>query len=169
MAGHGRWRTRRYSNTASRGKPLYLAPGSPGNVHDHSGRPLVVGTGIAGLYVALRCRELGLRPTLITKSALEEANTRYAQGGIAAAVGPDDSPALHLADTLRAGAGLVDRAAAKALTYEAPARIADLVRYGVPFDTIEGQIALGREAAHSRARILHAGGDATGLSIEVTL
>jgi L-aspartate oxidase len=169
MAGHGRWRTRRYSNTASRGKPLYLAPGSPGNVRDHSGRPLVVGTGIAGLYVALRCRELGLRPTLITKSALEEANTRYAQGGIAAAVGPDDSPALHLADTLRAGAGLVDRAAAKALTYEAPARIADLVRYGVPFDTIEGQIALGREAAHSRARILHAGGDATGLSIEVTL
>jgi len=64
---------------------------------------------------------------------------------------------------------LVDRAAAKALTYEAPARIADLVRYGVPFDTVEGQVALGREAAHSRARILHAGGDATGLSIEETL
>jgi L-aspartate oxidase len=128
-----------------------------------------VGTGIAGLYVALRCRELGLRPTLITKSRLDEANTRYAQGGIAAAIGPDDSPALHLADTLRAGAGLVDRAAAKTLAYEAPARIADLVRYGVPFDTIEGQIALGREAAHSRSRILHAGGDATGLSIEETL
>ncbi len=138
-------------------------------VRGHGGRPLVVGTGIAGLYVALRCRELGLRPTLITKARLEEANTRYAQGGIAAAIGPDDSPAFHLADTLRAGAGLVDRAAAKVLTYEAPARIADLVRYGVPFDTIEGQIALGREAAHSRARILHAGGDATGLSIEETL
>jgi L-aspartate oxidase len=148
---------------------LYLAPGSPKDVRGHDGRPLIVGTGIAGLYVALRCRELGLRPTLITKSNLDEANTRYAQGGIAAAVGPDDSPALHLADTLRAGAGLVDRAAAKALTYEAPARIADLVRYGVPFDTSEGQIALGREAAHSRARILHAGGDATGLSIEETL
>ena len=138
-------------------------------MRDHDGHPLVVGTGIAGLYVALRCRELGLRPTLITKSRLDEANTRYAQGGIAAAIGPDDSPALHLADTLRAGAGLVDRAAAKTLVYEAPARIADLVRYGVPFDTIEGQIALGREAAHSRARILHAGGDATGLSIEETL
>jgi L-aspartate oxidase len=138
-------------------------------VRDHDGRSLVVGTGIAGLYVALRCRELGLRPTLITKSRLEEATTRYAQGGIAAAVGPDDSPALHLKDTLRAGAGLVDPAAAKALTYEAPARIADLVRYGVPFDTIEGQVALGREAAHSRSRILHAGGDATGLSIEETL
>ena len=138
-------------------------------MRDHDGRPLVVGTGIAGLYVALRCRELGLRPTVITKSRLEESNTRYAQGGIAAAVGADDSPALHLQDTLRAGAGLVDRAAAKALTYEAPARIADLVRYGVPFDTIEGQVALGREAAHSRSRILHAGGDATGLSIEETL
>ena len=132
-------------------------------------RPLVVGTGIAGLYVALRCRELGLRPTLITKSRLEEATTRYAQGGIAAAVGPDDAPALHLKDTIRAGAGLVDLAAAKALCYEAPARIADLVRYGVPFDTVEGQISQGREAAHSRARILHAGGDATGLSIEETL
>jgi len=138
-------------------------------VRNPLGRPLVVGTGIAGLYVALRCRELGLRPTLITKSRLEEATTRYAQGGIATAVGPDDSPALHLKDTIRAGAGLVDVAAAKALTFEAPARIADLVRYGVPFDTVEGQIALGREAAHSRARILHAGGDATGLSIEETL
>ncbi len=129
----------------------------------------MIGSGIAGLYVALRCRELGLRPTIVTKSRLEESNTRYAQGGIAAAVGPDDSPARHLEDTVRAGAGLVDRAAAKVLTDEAPARIADLVRYGVPFDTVEGRIALGREAAHSRARLLHAGGDATGYSIEETL
>lgn len=133
------------------------------------GGPLIVGSGIAGLYVALRCREEGLRPTVITKSRLEESNTRYAQGGIAAAIGPDDSPALHLQDTLRAGAGLVDRAAARLLTDDAAARIADLVRYGVPFDTVEGQIALGREAAHSRSRILHAGGDATGLRIEETL
>ncbi len=134
-----------------------------------SRRPLVVGSGIAGLYVALRCRELGLRPTLVTKSRIEESNTRYAQGGIAAAVGPGDSPSLHRNDTLRAGDGLVDPAAARVLTAEAPARIADLVRYGVPFDTVEGQIALGREAAHSRSRILHAGGDATGLSIEEAL
>ncbi|HTT73753.1 MAG TPA: L-aspartate oxidase [Thermoplasmata archaeon] len=132
-------------------------------------RPLIVGSGIAGLYVALRCREIGLRPTLVTKSRLEESNTRYAQGGIAAAIGPDDSPARHLEDTIRAGDGLVDRAAARILTNEAPARIADLVRYGVPFDTFEGQIALGREAAHSRDRILHAGGDATGYEIEEAL
>jgi L-aspartate oxidase len=131
--------------------------------------PLIVGSGIAGLYVALRARELGLRPTLITKSRLEESNTRYAQGGIAAALGEDDSVGRHLADTVRAGGGLVDRRAARRLTEEAPKRIADLVRFGVPFDTLEGRVALGREAAHSRSRILHAGGDATGLQIEETL
>lgn len=131
--------------------------------------PLIIGSGIAGLYVALRSRELGLRPTVVTKSRLEESNTRYAQGGIAAAVGPGDSVLSHLRDTVRAGAGLVDVAAARCLTAEAPARIADLVRYGVPFDTVEGSVALGREAAHTRARILHAGGDATGLRIEETL
>jgi L-aspartate oxidase len=138
-------------------------------VTDAGRRPLVIGSGIAGLYVALRCRELGLRPTIVTKSRIEESNTRYAQGGIAAAIGPGDSPALHLIDTVRAGDGIVNREAARVLTTDAPARIADLVRYGVPFDTVEGQISLGREAAHSRARILHAGGDATGLSIEEAL
>jgi L-aspartate oxidase len=143
-------------------------PSAAGDVVRRPG-PLIVGSGIAGLYVALRVRELGLRPTLVTKSRLEESNTRYAQGGIAAAVGGDDSVDRHLADTVRAGDGLVDRAAAKALTEEAPRRIADLVRFGVPFDTIEGHVALGREAAHSRSRILHAGGDATGLRIEETL
>jgi L-aspartate oxidase len=132
-------------------------------------RPLIVGSGIAGLYVGVRARELGLHPTLVTKAGLEESNTRYAQGGIAAAIGPGDSPALHLADTLRAGAGIVDEAAARHLVNEAPARIADLVRMGVPFDGVEGEVSLGREAAHSRARILHAGGDATGLRIEEAL
>ena len=133
------------------------------------GAPLIVGSGIAGLYVALRARELGLRPTIVTKARLEESNTRYAQGGIAAAVGSGDRPALHFEDTVAAGDGLVDRAAAHILTWEAPARIADLVRFGVPFDTVDGQISLGREGAHSRPRILHAGGDATGFSIEEAL
>ncbi|HTT35849.1 MAG TPA: L-aspartate oxidase [Thermoplasmata archaeon] len=134
-----------------------------------AGPPLIVGSGIAGLYVALRLQEAGRRPLVITKSGLDESNTRYAQGGIAAAVGPDDSPARHLRDTVRAGDGLVDRRAARLLTEEGPSRVADLVRLGVPFDTVEGQIALGREAAHSRSRILHAGGDATGYSIEMAL
>jgi L-aspartate oxidase len=131
--------------------------------------PLIVGSGIAGLYVALRAHEEGLRPTVVTKSGLAESNTRYAQGGIAAAIGPDDTTELHRRDTVRAGAGIADLAAVQVLTSEAPKRIADLVRYGVPFDTIEGRIALGREGGHSRARILHAGGDATGLQIEETL
>lgn len=130
---------------------------------------LIIGSGIAGLFVALRAHERGLRPTIVTKGRLDDSNTRYAQGGIAAALGPDDSAALHFQDTVRAGAGIVDESAATRLTEEAPARIADLVRYGVPFDTVNGQITLGREAAHRRARILHAGGDATGLRIEETL
>ncbi len=136
---------------------------------DASRRPLIIGSGIAGLYVALRARELGLKPTLVTKARLEESSTRHAQGGVAAAIGPDDSPTLHLEDTVAAGDGLVDVAAARILVFEAAARIADLVRYGVPFDTVDGQIALGREAAHRRARILHAGGDSTGYSIEEAL
>jgi L-aspartate oxidase len=131
--------------------------------------PLIVGSGIAGLYVALRAHEEGLHPTVVTKSGLAESNTRYAQGGIAAAIGPDDTTELHRRDTVRAGAGIADLAAVQVLTSEAPQRIADLVRYGVPFDTIEGRIALGREGGHSRARIVHAGGDATGLQIEETL
>ncbi len=141
----------------------------PGPVGERTPDLVIVGSGIAGLYVALRAREEGLHPCVLTKSTLTESNTRYAQGGIAAAVGPGDSPRLHFQDTVRAGAGLVDRPAAWALAQEAPLRIADLARWGVPFDTADGKITLGREAAHSRDRILHAGGDATGLRIEETL
>ncbi|MFZ0892299.1 MAG: L-aspartate oxidase [Thermoplasmata archaeon] len=136
---------------------------------EDSRHPLIIGSGIAGLFVALRSRELGLHPTVVTKGRLDESNTRYAQGGIAAAIGENDAVPLHYRDTMRAGDGLADPTAVGMLTREAPARIADLVRYGVPFDTVEGRIALGQEAAHSRPRVLHAGGDATGLSIEETL
>ncbi|MDP6771758.1 MAG: L-aspartate oxidase, partial [Anaerolineales bacterium] len=94
---------------------------------------------------------------------------RYAQGGIAAAVGTDDSAKIHSEDTLQAGAGLCDPKAVDILTSEASQRIYDLISYGVPFDTFQGEIALAREAAHSKARILHAGGDATGKHIELTL
>ena len=130
---------------------------------------IVVGSGIAGLYAALQAREAGARVLIVTKGGIGEASTRYAQGGIAAAVGPEDSPEDHLQDTLNAGAGLVDEEAARILCFEAADRIADLVRYGVRFDTSGGEVALGREAAHSRSRILHARGDATGLEIELSL
>jgi len=129
---------------------------------------IIVGSGIAGLYAALLAREHG-RVLILTKGSIDECNTKYAQGGIAAAVGTDDSPELHLRDTLAAGAGLVDEEAARILTTEAADRIHDLVRFGVPFDSVDGEVALGREAAHSRSRILHAGGDSTGAHIEISL
>ena len=130
---------------------------------------IIVGSGIAGLYAAIKAREVGLSVLLITKSSIEEASTRYAQGGIAAAVGAGDSPEKHLADTLKAGAGLVDEAAARILCSEAASRIADLARFGVQFDSIDGQVNLGHEGAHSQPRILHARGDGTGLEIETSL
>jgi L-aspartate oxidase len=132
-------------------------------------RPLVViGSGISGLFVALEARKLG--PVIVlTKGSIDDCNTRWAQGGIAAAVGPLDTPEQHLADTIAAGDGLVDETAARVLCSEAPARIRDLIEYGVAFDSLGGEVALGREAAHSHSRILHAGGDRTGAEIETAL
>ncbi len=130
---------------------------------------VVVGSGIAGLYAALQATEHGRSVLVVTKGSIDEASTRYAQGGIAAAVGPGDSPEAHLRDTIEAGAGLVDEDAARILTTEAADRIADLVRYGVRFDASGGEVELGREAAHSAPRILHSGGDSTGLEIEISL
>jgi len=129
---------------------------------------IIVGSGIAGLYTALLARELG-SVAILTKGSIQDSNTRYAQGGSAAAIGPSDSPELHFKDTIAAGDGLSDEEAVSILVREAPARIADLVRLGVPFDTLNGEVALTREAAHSVPRILHAGGDATGEHIEATL
>jgi L-aspartate oxidase len=129
---------------------------------------IIVGSGIAGLYAALLAREHG-SVLVLTKGSIDDCNTRWAQGGIAAPIGPDDSPQKHLADTIAAGAGLVDEDAARVLTSEARDRIQDLVRFGVPFDSLHGEIALAREGAHSVARVLHAGGDATGAHIELTL
>ena len=130
---------------------------------------LIVGSGIAGLFVALQAHERGASVLIVTKSTIDEANTRYAQGGIAAAIDAHDSPELHLRDTIAAGAGLVDEEAARVLCEEAPGRIADLVRYGVRFDDVEGKVALAQEAAHSERRVLRARGDQTGLEIELSL
>jgi len=129
---------------------------------------IVVGSGIGGLYAALLAKEYGT-VLVITKGSIDDCNTRYAQGGIAAPIGKNDSPELHIQDTLNAGGGISDEEAVNILVREAPARIADLVSYRVPFDTLEGEIALTMEAAHSVPRVLHAGGDATGEHIEVSL
>lgn len=129
---------------------------------------IIVGSGIAGLYTALLAQEHG-SVLVLTKGSIDDCNTKYAQGGIAAAIGKDDSPEIHFQDTVAAGAGLSSPQAARLLVDEAADRIADLINFGVPFDTVNGEIALAREAAHTVPRILHAGGDATGEHIEVTL
>ena len=129
---------------------------------------VIIGSGVAGLSAALMASGRA-HTLLLTKATLDESNTRYAQGGIAAAIGDDDSAELHLSDTLAAGNGLVDRPAAVVLTAEGRTAIDTLVRLGVPFDRDGERIALGREAAHSAKRIVHAGGDATGAHLEQTL
>ncbi|HBK84553.1 MAG TPA: L-aspartate oxidase, partial [Firmicutes bacterium] len=128
---------------------------------------LVVGSGVAGLFAALKASRRG-RVLLLTKNLLE-GNTRYAQGGIAAAIGPEDSWQGHLEDTLIAGAGLCDEQAVTILVQEGPARIRELIELGAHFDRQDTAIALTKEGGHSRRRILHAGGDATGLEIEQVL
>ena len=129
---------------------------------------IIIGSGIAGLFTALLASKHG-SVLLLTKAALEESNTRYAQGGIAAAISPSDSPRIHFEDTISAGAGLCDERAVEVLTKEAPGRIRDLLVLNVPFDRKDGELALGLEGAHRVRRVLHAGGDATGFHIEKTL
>lgn len=132
---------------------------------DTKGACVIIGGGLAGLTVAL---SLAPRPViLLTKAPLgSEAASVLAQGGIAASLGPADDLELHLADTLKAGDGLCDATVARAILGSAPAAIEDLIRRGVAFDRdAQGNLAFGLEAAHSRRRILHAGGDSTGREI----
>ncbi|MHC1578637.1 MAG: L-aspartate oxidase [Dehalococcoidia bacterium] len=129
---------------------------------------IIVGSGIAGLYTALLAVQQG-SVLVLTKGSIDDCNTKYAQGGIAVPMGKHDSPELHFKDTMAAGDGLCDAEAVRILAEEAADCIADLIKLGVPFDTLNGEITLTREAAHSVPRIMHAGGDATGEHIEVTL
>jgi L-aspartate oxidase len=132
-------------------------------------RFLVVGSGIAGLHTAWRASEDG-NVALLTKRSLFDSATAYAQGGIAAALGAGDSPGLHRRDTLAAGAALCDREAVEVLVEEGPARVQELFAAGARFDlTPGGRFKLGREAAHSRNRIVHAHGDQTGAEVARTL
>ncbi len=128
-------------------------------------RFVVVGSGIAGLWTARRLSEYG-DVTIITKSQLCESNTEYAQGGIAVALLPADSPELHKQDTLAAGAGLCDVPAVEMLTREGPDAVLDLISIGARFDSRDGNLLAGREAAHQRSRVIHARGDATGAEVE---
>ncbi|MRH30355.1 L-aspartate oxidase [Microbacterium sp. SYP-A9085] len=130
---------------------------------------VVVGSGIAGITAALHAARR-CDVTLVTKGALDEANTAYAQGGVAAVTSADDTIAAHIEDTITAGSGANDPAAVRVLVEEGPARIAELVDAGVTFDRdATGAPIRGREAAHSHARVLHAGGDATGRAIQDAL
>ncbi len=128
---------------------------------------LVVGSGIAGLTFALKAS--GYADVLVvTKKERLESNTNYAQGGVAAVFAPDDSPELHVVDTLVAGAGLCHRRAVEELAREGPERVRELIDWGVQFSREDGRVALGREAGHSVRRILHAA-DLTGQEIERAL
>ncbi|MDA8234827.1 MAG: L-aspartate oxidase, partial [Clostridia bacterium] len=129
---------------------------------------LVIGSGIAGLYSALKASAHG-RVILLTKKKVADSNTEYAQGGIAAAIDEDDSPDLHLEDTMEAGAGLCNMEAVEVLVNEGPQRVKELIELGANFDRIGNELALTREGAHSRRRILHARGDATGEEIRRAL
>jgi L-aspartate oxidase len=128
---------------------------------------LVIGSGIAGLSFALKAAAHG-RVVVVTKKERAASNTNWAQGGIAAVMGRDDSPALHVRDTLVAGAGLCDVAAVHGLVHEGPARVRELIEWGVAFTRESEELSLGREGGHSRRRIVHAG-DLTGREIERAL
>jgi L-aspartate oxidase len=136
---------------------------------------LVLGSGIAGLSGAVRASRAGWSVLVLTKGELAHSATRYAQGGVAAALEghTGDSPELHLSDTIAAGAGLCDPEAVRVLVTEGPDRVRELIAMGAVFDqTGDGQaagLALAREGGHSAARVLHAGGDATGAEIERAL
>jgi L-aspartate oxidase len=128
--------------------------------------PIIVGAGVAGLWTAWRLASEGRRSILLTKGRLTDSATAWAQGGIAVALGPGDSPALHAHDTLEAGDGLSDPEAVRVLVTEGPERIRELLRLGADFDrSDDGRLRLGLEAAHSRPRILHADGDQTGAEL----
>ncbi len=148
--------------------PRRLAAPAPGWTQETD--VVVVGSGVAGLTTALNARAAGYRVLLVTKAQVDEGSTRWAQGGIAAALAADDSPADHELDTLVAGAGLCDPTAVHTLVTEGPGAVRRLIALGARFDTDEtGDIALTREGGHLRDRIARAGGDATGAEISRAL
>jgi L-aspartate oxidase len=129
-------------------------------------RPIIIGSGIAGLWTAWRLAAEGQPSLVLTKGKLADSASAWAQGGIAVALGPGDSPSQHAADTLAAGDGMSDPEAVRVLTNEGPDRIRELLALGAVFDRgPDGALRLGLEAAHTRPRIIHAGGDQTGAAL----
>jgi L-aspartate oxidase len=144
--------------------PRYLVPFDPKGTDHRFADLLVVGAGIAGLRAALAAPP-HVRVLVVTKDRINESNSAYAQGGIAGVLGPDDTFADHVEDTLAAGAGLCDRAVVEHVVREAPAAIGQLVGWGTNFDLDGGQLALTQEGGHRHRRIVHALGDSTGWEV----
>ena len=144
--------------------PRYLVPFHPKHVPHFFADVLIVGSGLAGLRAALAV-DPRLSVVVVTKEEREQSNSSYAQGGIAGVLDPDDRFEDHVADTLQAGGSLCDPAVVERVVREAPARIRDLLDWGMQFDHAGNRLALAREGGHGRDRIAHAFGDATGKEI----
>src|SRR6516165_172790 len=142
----------------------YLLPFGPKQTPHLFTDILVIGAGIAGLRAALEVPP-GLDVLVVTKDALQQSSSSWAQGGIAGVLSPEDRFENHIEDTLTAGAGLCDRDIVELVVREAPEQINDLIRWGTNFDLENGQLALTREGGHSHRRIVHALGDATGFEV----
>jgi L-aspartate oxidase len=141
--------------------PRYLVPFHPKRIPHHFANVLIIGGGIAGLRAAMAV-DPRLSLLVITKDAMEQSNSAFAQGGIASVLDPGDSFDNHVEDTLVAGANLCDREVVEMVVREAPDHIRQLIDWGTNFDTEKGELLLGREGGHSHRRIVHALGDATG-------
>ncbi|MER6225824.1 L-aspartate oxidase [Streptomyces sp. 900105755] len=158
------------TGTSSTGTSTGIRLHAPAPGWSISADVVVVGSGVAGLTAALRCQAAGLTTVVVTKARLDDGSTRWAQGGIAAALGEGDTPEQHLADTLVAGVGLCDEDAVRILVTEGPGAVRRLIDTGAIFDeSSEGGLDLTREGGHHRRRIAHAGGDATGAEVSRAL
>ncbi|MFF4315061.1 L-aspartate oxidase [Streptomyces sp. 900105755] len=158
------------TGTSSTGTSTGIRLHAPAPGWSISADVVVVGSGVAGLTAALRCQAAGLTTVVVTKARLDDGSTRWAQGGIAAALGEGDTPEQHLADTLVAGVGLCDEDAVRILVTEGPGAVRRLIDTGAIFDESSGGgLDLTREGGHHRRRIAHAGGDATGAEVSRAL